>query len=79
MRFGETARSLLWSQDEFAMLQAYANERNARLAARLAPVQPGFALSATQPAATDIHREDLDADFWLQANRWAFDGIRRQA
>lgn len=78
-QFGDKARGVLWTRDEIAMLQAYATERNGRLAGRLAPVQPGFALQNRMPEPGDIHREDLRADFWMRCTRWTFAAIRTAA
>ena len=77
-QFGEKARGVLWTRDEFATLQAYAAERNGRLAERRAAVQPDFALSASTPGERGIHREDLRADFWMRGNRWTFAAARKR-
>ncbi|MBE2278277.1 MAG: hypothetical protein IAE87_18505 [Rhodobacteraceae bacterium] len=72
IQFGKTARSVLWSRDELTTLRAYAAEHNARLAARLAAVQPDFALGESVIADGTIHREDLRPEFWQRCNRWIF-------
>ncbi len=71
-QFGETARSILWTRGELAALQAYGAGHNARLAARLAPVQPDFAITESTVAPGTIHREDLRPEFWQRCNHWIF-------
>ncbi|MBL4929605.1 hypothetical protein [Fuscibacter oryzae] len=62
----------LWSRAEMLRLLAYAAPRNARLAARLAPMQPGFAVTASAPPPDAIHREDISPGFWMRGARWMF-------
>lgn len=67
-RFG-AARSCLFSREEMAKLKLHFGRRNARLHERIAKVQPGFAITASDPAADTVFRDDLDADLWLECLR----------
>ena len=75
-QFGDQAQGCLWTRDEFRSLQDYARSRNDRLAAALAPQQPGFAVSQSAPGEPAVYREDMQAGFWLRSNRWTFATIQ---
>jgi len=78
VQFGKGTTCRLWTREEYGSLLAYAAERNGRLAARLALVQPGFAINASAPPGNgQVFREDLTGEFWMRAARWTFAGARR--
>jgi len=72
VQFGEEAATCIWSRHEMRTLRDYARTRNAVLARRRATVDPGFAISETDPTLRMICRDDLGSEFWLRVNRWAF-------
>lgn len=67
--FRPGATSVLWTRDEFRRMRDYAVGRNARLAQRVAPQQPGFAITHTQMAGDTVFRDDLPTEFWARAKR----------
>lgn len=78
VQFGAGASSRIWTHEECRTLIGYAARCNSRLAERLAPWQPGFALTRTDARVrSGIFREDLPIDFWMRASRWVFAAARR--
>ncbi|MBN2630417.1 MAG: hypothetical protein JXR75_07745 [Rhodobacteraceae bacterium] len=83
-QFGPDSRSRIWTREECRALQDYAERCNSRLEDRLAPWQPGFAvtrspLPTAENPGTDIFREDVPANFWLRCSRWTFAAVHRGA
>lgn len=82
VQFGDTARTRLWTRQEFQQLLNYAAPRNKRFTERVASTQPGFCLTTSKPASetdrkTTIFRDDIPADFWLRCSRWTFHQMRK--
>lgn len=72
VEYGEKARPCLFTRAEMAKLTQHFAKRNTLLAERLAPVQPGFAISTTQPGETAVFREDVNSSYWLRCSRRVF-------
>lgn len=66
---GEDVRPCLFTRAEFDMLEQSFAESNARLAARRAAVQPGFAVTAPDASALTLFRNDIDGAFWMNMAR----------
>ncbi len=67
--FGEDIRTCLFTKDEFSRLAEHFNERNAELAARRAPFQPGFSVTPADPRSITHFRNDVGGNFWIRMSR----------
>lgn len=69
--FGEPARSCLFTQAEQDALDRHFTPINAALAERLAPLQPGFAVSRSPEATVRslVFRDQIGSDFWARIAR----------
>ena len=63
--FGDAVRSCLFSREEMAKLKLHFGHRNEEFRNRLATVQPGFALSVTDPPAGTVFRDDMTEEVWI--------------
>ncbi|MBZ4023568.1 hypothetical protein CKO11_13985 [Rhodobacter sp. TJ_12] len=79
--FGQEARSCLFTREEQQKLDRHFAPLNAALAAGLAPLQPGFAISRTPSEKLDhlIFRNRIKADFWMRMTRRATRKVLTQA
>lgn len=71
-QFSAEAQSSLFTSAELAAVTRHFAPSNARLAERLAPHQPGFAVTRQEADEELVFRDRIDAWFWLRCNRHAF-------
>ncbi|MDB6452703.1 hypothetical protein [Falsirhodobacter sp. 20TX0035] len=71
-QFSAEARSTLFTAAELDAVKRHFAPSNARLAERLAPHQPGFAVTGQEAEEELVFRDRIDAWFWLRCNRHAF-------
>jgi hypothetical protein len=78
IEYGATAKSCLFSRQEYTRMARHFAPINARLAERHSAFQPDFAISSVPPEPALIFRNDLNASFWMRCNRWIFAHGQRQ-
>ncbi len=67
--FGEDIRTCLFTRDEFTRIAEHFNERNAELAARRAPFQPGFSITPADDRNITVFRNNVGEQFWVRMSR----------
>ncbi|WP_212769933.1 hypothetical protein [Thalassovita mangrovi] len=68
-QYGEDVNPCLFTRAEFDRLKTHFDLRNAELAKRRAPVQPGFAITPASAEGVTMFRDDIKGKFWLTAGR----------
>ncbi len=68
-QYGADVNPCLFTRAEFDRLKTHFDVRNAELAKRRAPVQPGFAITTANAEAVSLFRDDIKGKFWLAAGR----------
>lgn len=67
--FGETVKPCLFTREEFHLLKAHYDARNAELQARRAAVQPDLVLSKARQDELSLFRNELPSAYWVRMCR----------